>query len=293
MKENTPDDLARDYLKGNLARADRENFEKHLATDPDLAQELVLLRTEMAASELLIAAETRNLFQEWRQEASTRRGFFGNFPVLWSTGIAAGLCLIVAVVWVIYHSPDIPPVTVEKNIPPAETTEPIPKQHGPTANVLPQKPAPPARPPKNYRDLAGKLLPDPMFSNLRRASPDSVMGTFQAAQQAYSTGNYQQTLDLLAQVDSTRRQSVAFLSAHALFRLQRFAEAETQFARLVEWNSRQFRYPAEWGVLMCRLAESPKREKELLRQLNEIVANPDHPFFEQAKALEKEFFKIQ
>jgi len=288
MKENTPDDLARNYLKGNLARADRENFEKQLATDSDLAQELAFLRTEMAASELLIAAETRDLFQEWQVEASTRRGFLENLPVLWLIGIAAGLCLLVAVVWVM-RSPEALPGTAENTMPPAETTEPTPKHREPTANALPQKPAPPIRPPKNYRDLAGKLLPDPMFSNLRRASSDSVMGTFQAAQQAYSTGNYQQTLDLLVQADSSRRQSVAFLSAHALFRLQRFAEAETQFARLVEGNSRQFRYAAEWGLLMCRLAGFPSREKEFRQQLSGILADKEHPYFEQAKALLEEF----
>lgn len=288
MKEKT-EELLRDYLLGKLSPADRDTFQSRLQTDPELAQELALQRAEMAASELLIAADTRNLFGQWRTEKHPGGGFSGIKPLLWLGGIAAGVLFIFAAIRL--FSP-VSAVEQTKNrtalpIPPeTQAVQNLPEQPGQTAGTLPEKPA--TRSPKeDYRQLAAQLLPEPVLSTLRRIPADSSVSSFYRAELAYSRGNYQETLDLLDQTDSTRWQATAFLSAHALFNLRRFAEAETRFGSLTAANSRQFRYLAEWGVLMCRLADFSKQEKAFRDQLYGILTRPEHPYFEQAQTLEK------
>lgn len=287
MKEKTQEELVRDYLHGKLSPTDRDVFQNRLQTDPALAQELALQRAEMAASELLIGAETRYLFGQWRTEKQARNGFPSLKSLLWLGGIAATVLFIFAAIRLFY--PVSAGQTENRTTPPIPSETPAiqnpSRQPGQTAGALPEKPA--VQIPKDYRQLAAQLLPEPMLSTLRRIPADSSVSVFYRAEQAYSRGDYSETLALLDQTDSARWQATAFLSAHALFKLRRYTEAETRFDRLVASNSRQFRYPAEWGVLMCRLAGLPKREKEFRDQLNGILAMPEHPYFEQAQTLEK------
>lgn len=280
MKEDTPDDPIRDYLTGKLPPSDREAFDKRLGVDPELARELAARRAEMAVSELLIESDTRALFREWQ---SGRSGATGRKLLYWTSSIAAVFILgFVAFQWL---RPAPPLLTQEqKPAPPEKPASPVVRENRQPAV---QAPAPPAKSAENYALLAARLLPEPVLFTLRRAQADSILSAFARAEQAYAAGDYPGTLQWLAQTDSTRQQAAAFLSAHALFKQQRYAEAEVQFSRLVETNSRQFRYSAEWGRLMCRVAVFPRGEKETRALLKDITSRPDHPLSEQARTLEK------
>lgn len=293
MKEDSPNDLIGRYLKGKLSPSDLEKFREMLGTAPELARELDLRRAETAVSELLIAAENRNWFREWQAETPSRRGFLRSRPVAWFVVIAAGLLLLFAAIRLFQQPPATPSPAVEndKSLPQSVTS--IPRQtpvtdiRQPATDALPENRPILQRSSGYYRALAQNLLLPPVLPNLRRTSADSTAGVIRRAQQAYDAGNYPLTLDLLADVDSTRLQSAAFLKAHTLFHLERFAEAETQFTHLIEWNSRQFRFQSEWGLLMCRLADFPRRKNEVRKQLNDLLARPEHPYFEQAKTLQQ------
>lgn len=292
MKENSPDDLVGAYLKGKLARPDLEDFEKQVESNPDLAEAVALRRAEMAASELLIASETRDLFGEWQQGGPPPRNFFSPGSIAWLAALAVGACLFAFLIRTRQQENLVP---ADKpgppaNVPAKEMPAPVPPitPKGPAVELLPEKKAPLKHTTGYYRALAERSMPDPLLSNLRQPSADSVVSTFRQAQLAYEAGKFAQTLDLLAQTDSSRLQSATFLKAHALFRLKRFGEAEALFSRLVEWNSRQFRFQSEWGLLMCRLSDYSRRKKEVRRQLDEILAKPEHPYFEKAKSLQNE-----
>jgi hypothetical protein len=285
MKEKIPEALVRDYLLGKLSPADLEDFYTRLGTDPALARELDWQRAEMAVSETLIASEIRNMFEEWRTAASSPPGRFNVKPLWWIGGIAAGLVIAWLAIEFYYPVTPPPPVLVEKPLPPPQipdTAQPEKREAADPAGKIPL-----STPARNYRSLAAQWLPEPMLSNLRQISSDSTGGAFRQAQETYRSGDYRKTLQLLAQADSTRWQSSAFLSAYALFHLNRFREAEARFAELVARDSRRFRYDSEWGVLMCRLAEFPGREKEVRQQLNQILDKPEHPYFDRGKLLEK------
>ncbi len=292
MKHNPPDDLLRAYLSGQLPPAEREQMEKTLLDDPELSEQVALLRAEAAAAELLIAAETRQLFQQWQAEKPQQPSVFRSGPLRWAVGTAVGLLLVFAA-WQMFRPATgseaaapihrlTPPPADQPAVPPAptagiEAVTPTGSEAVTSSHRLTKK---------HYLALAKQHLPDPLSANLRRSSTaDSAASIFQKAQLAYATGDYPKTLDLLAQTDAAQQQSADFLAAHALFQLGRFGAAAEQFDRLIAQNSRQFRFRSEWGLLMCRLADRPRSETAFQNQLKEILAQPDHPCFQQAVSL--------
>lgn len=292
MKKHLTDDQIQAYLRNQLPPTEREQLEKTLLDDPEIAEQVALQRAEAAAAELLIAAETRELFLQWQAKKTLPRPVFRGGPLRWAIGGAAGL-LLVFVAWQMLrpaaHEP-LPgrPAPAQ---PPSELPAPqaaAPAAQPPVATAPPKPKAPAKSRPQNYPALAQQHLPDPLPSNFRQpAAADSTASIFQTAQRAYGAGDYQQTLNLLAQTDVAQQQSAAFLAAHALFQLGRFGAAAEQFERLIAQNSRQFRFRSEWGLLMCRLADRPRSEKVFQKQWKEMLAQPEHPYFQQAKALRK------
>lgn len=289
MKQNTTDDLIRAYLGGKLPPAEREQLEKMMLDDPEIAERVSLQRAEAAAAELLIADETRQLFQQWQTEKPQQHSVFRSGPLRWAVGMAAALLLVFAV-WQVFRpaadapQPDgpatPPPPSAQPALPPASKPQP------PIAETVQNPPAPVKNRPSNHLALAKRYLPDPLSANLRQTTiTDSTASIFQKAQHAYAMGDYPKTLELLAQSAPAQQQSATFLTAHALFQLGRFPAAAEQFDGLIAQNSRQYRYRSEWGLLMCRLADRPRSETAFQNQLNEILAQPKHPCFQQATAL--------
>lgn len=288
MTNNTPDErLLRDYLLGKLPLAVREQLERQCATDPDLVQTLRLLRAEIAVEESLIAAEARAWMQEWQQ---TPQPFFfkqrtGRY--LLALAAAAGLTALAWLLWPRPAPEKAPPAAPEPTHPaPGRRSEPV--ATSPNPRPAPQHTPAPLR--TDYLALARRFAEGPVLSDARRlppVDPAAPSSPLQQSQAAYAAGAYEQALEYLAQVDSSQGQSAAFLEAHALFQLRRFDEAAGRFSRLIEINSRQYRYAAEWGLLLCRLAEYPQRRAEVRRLLAALLANPQHPYFQQAKQLGK------
>ena len=290
MKRDISEDLYQAYLNGKLPPAERAQFEEWLHEDPELEAEMALRRAETAAAELLIASESRQLFQQWQTEKPARYSVFKMGLLRQAVLVATALLFVVAASQLLRRTTAAPPSEGQPQ--PAPSVPGPPPQSAPAlpphiATALPPSNTHPHEP-KRYSALAKQHLQDPSLNNLRRpAAGDSTVSFFQQAQQAYKTGNYPQTLELLEKTDTTRQQSSVFLSAHALFQLQRYREAEVQFERLIAQNSRQFRFQSEWGLLMCRLADFPHREQAFKTQLNGLLAHPEHPYWQQAKDLQK------
>jgi len=285
MNTHQFENLIQNYLRGRMSAAEREQFEQQLETESGLAEELALQRAEMAASERLLESETREWFREWQQPAQS---FHRRNLTLWLAAFAAGAFVLVAAVYLLNRPGSPPPNRALQ--PPLPVDTPAVKQSPEPSTAPPPAPAekPVAAKPTgaNYFALATRNFQEPVLPGTRQLTADSAAGIIRRAQAAYTAGDYRGTLALLAQADSARAQSATFLEAHALFHLKQFAEAEARFESLVAANSRQFRYPAEWGLLMCRLANFPNREQEFRHQLDAMLANPQHPYFEQAKNLE-------
>lgn len=289
MEVNERYELVKAYLSGHMAPAERERFEARLPSDPALVEELDLQRAETAARELLLASEARAFFREWGQERPSEGWLHSRRLLGWLAGIAL-LVLVLAAVWwrgsgtSEVRQDALPPATV-----PPEVVPPAPKAE-PSVPIAREMPKPPVRPRKqqeSHTRLALQYFQEPALTNLRQPAQTGNASAIRQAQLAYAAGNYAQTLDLLAQVDSTRRQSADFLAANALFHLGRYDEAASRFHDLIDQNSRQYRYAAEWGLLLCRLAHSEEELPVFREQLSAILEQPEHPYYEQAKALKQ------
>ncbi|MCW5922646.1 MAG: hypothetical protein KIS77_09890 [Saprospiraceae bacterium] len=285
MHEQLPDEHIKNYLQGRLTAPERAVLEALVTSEPDFARRVNLLRVEMAASELLIAADSRQLFQAWAKQK--RRGAANGSTLGWKVALVVGALFLAVLVWLL-----LPPGNA-----PAPRAAPITPESQKNTPVIPETPQPPppapasekpiakrrARP--DYRLLAIRHLDAPSPSAYRRVPAEGVSDAIAEAQEAYSAGEYQRALDLLAQAEGERAQSATFLAAHALFRLNRFDEAAGRFSALAEQRSRQYRYAAEWGLLLCRLAEMPEQEPAFRQQLDALLAQPEHPYWEQAREL--------
>ncbi len=281
MKETLSDEEIRAFLKGRGEPEERAAFAERLAIEPELAQQTARLRIEMAVSELLIAEETRALLQRWREQK--RQGaFIGTRPRL-IAAVLAMLLMLAGALWY-FLTPPVP------TPPPAEQHHRSTPQQAlePESEPIAQGPVTSSRRAEDYRRRAGRLLPDPPLPNFRHAPSAGSDDPVAKAQRAYAVGDYAAALNLLAQADSTRHQTAAFWAAHALFRLERYDEAAERFAALIAQGSRQYRYAAEWGLLLCYYAQFPTQTPAFRQQLQAILAQPNHPYFEQAKEIAKD-----
>lgn len=289
MTADEQDKQIRDYLKGRLSGEERAAFESRLRQDAALTARLELLRAEMAAAELLIAEDTRALFEHWRQERPNKEAFWRR-PRFWYATFVLTAVLVLGAWWFYTAKEPEPPV----ELPLREQRSPV-QEEKKSVPVAPTATAPAARRPKktDYIALADRYFQEPVQPTVRRPLADTTLSPLRSAQEAYGQGRYEEALEWLAQVDSTRGQSAAYWQANALYHLRRFAEAEAAFAQLVADNSRQYRYASEWGMLMCRLAVLPKEKDLFEKQLQAIIADPKHPYAGQAVQLDAAIRKLK
>lgn len=279
MNQNERHQSIRAYLLERMPAADREAFEAAMAADPVLAQDVALQLGEIEIGEMLLEEQARGWIAAHRRQR-TAWGLFGLKKQVVVTLLAATIALVLAAVWW-FRTPetarDTPPVIAHQAPPPPVATAP----NGDTA------PAQPVRPPADrYLALARENFQEPPLHTLRTPAPANAASYYRQAEQAYSRGEYQHSLDLLAHTDSTQQQLTAFLEAHALFHLGRFQAAAGQFSFLIDSNSRQFRYDSEWGLALCRLAEKATRQKAL-DLLRSLAGQPDHPYAGRAQTFLK------
>ncbi len=279
MRVVLPDEQIRAFLKGQGSPEERAAIAEQLAADAQLARRAAQLRVEIAVSELLIAEDTRKLLQRWR--AQKRQSTAPNMRFLLVAAALASLIGMAGIIWYLAIRTDPAP------LPPAELNDRsvLPQASEPPKRQVAPSPMASSRPAEYYRRRAARLLPDPplpTFRNTLTAVPDDPVVR---AQQAYTEGHYGEALALLERADSSRSQTAAFWAAHALFRLGRYGEAAERFSNLIAQRSRQYRYAAEWGLLLCRYAELPKQALAFQQQLRAILAQPDHPYFDVAQEL--------
>ncbi len=297
MKDHIFSDLVRDYLKGNLSMVEMERFEQALFADRDLQKEVALQRAEMEAGEGLLAEETRHLFKHWKSEAVVPSANQSNLKPIYWVALILGLCLLTGELYTIFQVPEgTPPANtapVQQQIvaPTRDENTPVsvpgitPEQDLKTTPSTDQKKS--AKHPTEYAALALKHFKEPVFSNFRSGSRDTASGPFEKAQAAYLAAQYEEVLRLLKQPLPQQQQSADFLSACAFFHLKRYEEAAAQFSTLIAANSRKYKFQSEWSLLLCRVAVYPKYKMETLKQLDDMNASPDHPYYEPAKRLKK------
>ncbi|HAD12320.1 MAG TPA: hypothetical protein DCF33_07760 [Saprospirales bacterium] len=250
------------YLLGELPELEKTAFEQALQQDPELAQATEAHREVLNRLE---GMRLRRLVQTSLQEPTDQSAQFRWKPVWWLLLLFAGG----VGVWVFIISP--------KN---TETTTPPPSIEASPSGPVAQKPSdvpvvestPRGLSPRQWAALALKNQAKPTPTALRSEESGNAAEktALVRAREAYHQGQYRETLLILK--DLPNDEDATYYRANALFRLQRFAEADTAFKNLE--TSFQYRYEARWNRFLCQLA-SGKLSQEEARKAALTLANDE------------------
>jgi hypothetical protein len=140
--------------------------------------------------------------------------------------------------------------------------------------------------PKN-REIAMKYAPP---KKQTRSSQSSAPGNvFEAADRAYDSGNYEESIRLLQSIPKQESYGrVLQRLPYVFFYGKRYREASEYFVELAESNQSTI-MEIQYYLLLCNLAEGRKLEARLMRAT--ILSNRKHPYYKETNAIPEIIFK--
>ncbi len=295
-----------DYLLGKLSEADARMVERRAETDREFARELQLQKDilegiELAGDEHMrakIAGIDRALAQKGffgpdGQISTPDRSGFGAYLYRFRWAAAATvLLLLTAGLWWLF-APETPPQQASQQThpatPPALPKADAPPETTPTVPIAETAPATPRRQPKAaspYLALARSEWSTPDFSNLR-AIARTTSDTLSQAVAAFQKKEYGKAIELLAPFtpDYPNYWPASEVYAHACFLSGKTEAATWRFRQIADSGELPFSERADWYLLLCELTRFPEGKAAFEEQLNKILADPGHPYFEAAQGL--------
>jgi hypothetical protein len=259
---NTMHEKIESYLLDELPESEKAAFEQALQQDAALALATEEHREVMKRLE---GMRLRRVVQTSLQEPTDQSAQFRWKPVWWLLLLFAGG----VGVWVFMISPKNTETTTPQ--PSIETIPPGPVAQKPS-DVPVVEPTPPELSPRQWAALALKnqVKPTPTALRSEQSGNPAEKTALARAQEAYHQGQYRETLQILQELPT--EEDVTYYRANALFRLQRFTEADAAFKSLE--TSFQYRYEARWNRFLCKLA-SGKLSQEDARKAALALANDE------------------
>jgi tetratricopeptide (TPR) repeat protein len=283
MKKNTTHEKIDAYILNRLPPGERADFEKEIRADPDLSEEVNILRDAIKATgEEDIKAFRREMEAATADSGGHRGSFF--LSMRWALAAAAVVVLALSV-WLMTRQFSGPapqlPIAKDQPQPPKQPTAPQkpPVISPPPAEKAPQK--------IEYLALAEELYVPYDASGLRSGEPeDSVTPSdFERAVEAYNNKDWKQVVRLLKSPTPDQLTESLKLRAHAYFQLGNFDKAAADFQQLAE-KSLSYKYDAEWNLLLCYLARLPEKQAAFDQLRKRILENPEHPFYQRVREVE-------
>lgn len=291
-----------DYIKGRLSEEEREAFDKEIASDPDLAEEVALHRDMIQATgereildfrskmekigvQSLPPPSQNSAWKRWRITGFLTVVFLFAFGVVWWFNRASEA-----------ENPNEKPDQEEvpnQSAPPSAAPPTIPIAEG---DEKESKPVQSGDQPKSQKKK--ESVPDPRFiamaNELYKQQPYEIIlrnvpnaqgnvSLLQKAEEAYKNKNYPETINLLSKPVEGYVSESTKLRAHAYFRLGQFARAAEDFQSLT--NGR-YKYDAEWYLLLSYLPRLPETQKEVDALIGQITQVESHSFREKVLAVQ-------
>lgn len=284
------------YVKGQLNAAEKADFETTLQSDPDLAKAVEQARIDVGIANLLIDDEVRGWMQEWENEppASTPNPPRPGIGWKW-LGLTAFIAVLGGAVWFFNRSgtnnkeqtPEQEQPVQQK--PPVRTDVPVVQQETVPPKTVPEKSASPAADAR-YTALAetGFRRSD-NTSYLRSIEPVQTQKTpLHRAAEAMDARQYDRAIDILSPLPSTDPEYIAAqtLLGESYFLKKQFSKAEQAYTTALR-SGKISSDAVEWSLLMSYLAQYTTKKSDFDRLLNRILADLDHPEYDQAVGLQK------
>lgn len=295
-----------DYLLGHLSEREARQVEQRAQSDADFARELLLQKFILEGIEAVgdahIQAEIAQIDHRLEKEgffdaaSGHQQGAWFSVPLYRTLAIIAAVLLAaLAIRWWLART--TPAATREA---PAANTAPAP-QPGPAvspdtvATMLPSPTPPgaerqtPAGPDARYPALAMANWSAPDFSNVRSAQANSSDLLAQSIE-AFRKKEYAAVIQRLRSVSQTDPNywPLSEVYAHACYLSGNTLQATRRFRQIAASGQLPFSERAEWYLLLCYLTRYPQDQSAFEALLSKILADPGHPYVEQARQLAKE-----
>ncbi len=289
MRDEELLDKMDDYLLGKLDTAAARSFEAELAQHPDWQAELALRRLEHEGMEMLLEDNLRTDMQHWKGEQKMPR------RRRWLWLAALPLCGAALFFWWKQTPADTPSPASQV---PAEslptTTQPVDSQIFEKEKDLPgsRQETPPQQLPTAVATplaFAEKAVGDlDLRPGVRGDDAPALVAFADSLDLTLEKKDYAGLLRLTEMaVPGIRDAEQRYVRGWALFKLRRFAEAETIFKELAGRNLPRLQVKAQRMLLYAYLAQQPKRQQLLENLVRQILEKKSHPLSVEAQAVLK------
>lgn len=313
------------YLRGQMPAGEAAAFEAEINADPDLAEQVQQHRLERQGLELLVERDLFAQMQAWDREITLQQTMQPKRAVVRPINILFRAAAIAAVFvtaffgwWLLRDSgsgaSETTPTVVQTE-PKNKTKNPVISKPKPAKPAGPQNapfkknetetgvavqeparkpetPAPLEEMPQNetvdYAALAGEYYRERDFIPPVGSKSGSGSASYDQALDSYRNGQYGNVITQLKPIlnlgpDALSRQE---LLGHTYYKNRQFDAAYEQFRDIAASRKQPYAQRAEWAMALTLLQQMPAKKPLLDRVLATILADPGHPFYSRAKALE-------
>ncbi|MBN8680325.1 MAG: hypothetical protein J0M29_19015 [Chitinophagales bacterium] len=294
---NTPyefEDLD-DYLNDRMSASDKAAFEQTLTNDPALQQRLDALRAESSVLQLLRREHLLQQFEQWSDESvpekktdpvQVGRKTISSRNLIIIALIALLLAIGIAIM-IKNSGVEDTPSNNQPSTPPAQLVDTL--KNTPVQEPIAQE-TPKEELPKvdnaAYAALAANAYVEEDFSQtLMGGGGDDAESRYEQAVDFYGKKQYKKALDLLKNPDKQLEQEYLYLRGYTYYHLGQYAKAEQDFKAFRNFTNSDRKLDAVWCEVFCLVKQLPGSISRLEKVLNEIIANPKHPYFDRAQQL--------
>lgn len=314
------------YLRRQMSPEEAAAFEAEMAADPDLTELVQQHRLERQGLELLVERDLLAKMQAWDRETALlqsvtppRRAGASPLKVLFRAAAIAAVFVTAFFGWWLLRDSgpgdlaETPPVAetptkdkkknpvIRKPAPvkpgapktaPYKEAEPEDKMAGQEQPRQPETPAPIEEIPQSavavdYAALAGEFYRERDFIP-PKGSKGGGSASYNQALDNYRDGRLGNVITQLKPklaegADALLQQE---LLAHTYYKNGQFDAAFEEFRAIAATRKQPYAQRAEWAMALTLLHQMPAKKALFDRVLTGILADPGHPFYSRAKALQ-------
>lgn len=275
-----------DFLDGKLPPGEAAAFEREIAADPSLAEQVKLHRFERQGMEYLVEKELIRKLKEWETHPPEEKPPKKNNGLKWGLGLLAAV--VAAAFFFLYPGPDPDsraPADEE------EQEEQPSRPEGPVAGAENGFPLPsPGQAETELQALSHSsyVFPDNLGSGLRSTGGSDEGSLLAAGKAALAGGHPEQAILEFSKIGPAQSPAEYELAeeylAHAYYLDGQYGNAARIFRSIADESSLLTRERAQWFLVLSLIPDYSRNKTEVDGLLGEM-AKPGHNFRTDAQAL--------
>lgn len=294
------------YIEGEMSPERREAFRLKMESDRGLKDMVEEIQAIKNAQHLMRLSLMEEKYAQWEEEYQQEKKVRANS--LWNSRNLGGLILLAAVLafllfYVFMPEPkentenqqltQVDTVDKHKNSPDLPLVDSLPSKADPL-NPPAEQEVPKPRPfdSRGFLAIVEGHFSNPMIDSQQKSSlepQDSL--PVDRARLALASKEYRKVIEILTPPDEEYPFQSRFLRGSAHVKLDDYEAALKDFA-FIRHSPNLWQKEGEWNALLCQLALFPQESEKWMPQLEAILQNSDHPFWQEAKQLQEELQKF-